>query len=102
MIRRLGLGLTLFATGKMVFYDVSLLTAGSKIIAYFSFGLLLLGISYLYQKVSSRMEEIQAKVEGEDLSTTANTINPTNQSKRSNESEKSTLGTSEETDDEQH
>lgn len=104
MIRRLGLGLTLFATGKMVFYDVSLLTAGSKIIAYFSFGLLLLGISYLYQKVSSRMEEIQAKVEGEvqNISTTADTINPTNQSTRSNESEKSTSGTSEETDNEQH
>lgn len=59
MIRRLGLGLTLLSTGKMVFYDVSLLTAGSKIIAYFSFGVLLLGISYLYQKVSSRMEEVQ-------------------------------------------
>jgi uncharacterized membrane protein len=38
-----------------------LLTSGSKIIAYFSFGVLLLGISYLYQKVSSRMEEIQAR-----------------------------------------
>ncbi|MGC5774752.1 DUF2339 domain-containing protein [Paenibacillus pabuli] len=61
MIRRLGLGLTLFSTGKMVFYDVGLLTSGSKIIAYFSFGVLLLGISYLYQKVSSRMEEIQTK-----------------------------------------
>ncbi|MCG7378235.1 DUF2339 domain-containing protein [Paenibacillus sp. ACRSA] len=61
MIRRLGLGLTLLATGKMVFYDVSLLTAGSKIIAYFSFGILLLGISYLYQKVSSKMEEVHAQ-----------------------------------------
>ncbi|MFS0872535.1 DUF2339 domain-containing protein [Paenibacillus xylanilyticus] len=61
MIRRLGLGLTLFSTGKMVFYDVSLLTTGSKIIAYFSFGVLLLGISYLYQKVSSRMEEVQGR-----------------------------------------
>ncbi|CAM2782452.1 DUF2339 domain-containing protein [Paenibacillus taichungensis] len=61
MIRRLGLGLTLFSTGKMVFYDVGLLTSGSKIIAYFSFGVLLLGISYLYQKVSSRMEEIQVR-----------------------------------------
>lgn len=61
MIRRLGLGLTLFSTGKMVFYDVGLLTTSSKIIAYFSFGVLLLGISYLYQKVSSRMEEAQAK-----------------------------------------
>lgn len=61
MIRRLGLGLTLFSTGKMVFYDVGLLTTGSKIIAYFSFGVLLLGISYLYQKVSNRMEEAQGK-----------------------------------------
>jgi len=61
MIRRLGLGLTLFATGKMVFYDVGMLTSGSKIFAYFSFGVLLLGISYLYQKVSSRMEEIQSR-----------------------------------------
>ncbi|MNI88910.1 hypothetical protein D3C73_1462500 [compost metagenome] len=61
MIRRLGLGLTLLATGKMVFYDVSLLTAGSKIVAYFSFGILLLGISYLYQKVSSKMEEVHAQ-----------------------------------------
>lgn len=62
MIRRLGLGLTLFATGKMVFYDVGMLTSGSKIFAYFSFGVLLLGISYLYQKVSSRMEEVQSRV----------------------------------------
>lgn len=61
MIRRLGLGLTLFATGKMVFYDVGMLTSGSKIFAYFSFGVLLLGISYLYQKVSSRMEEVQSR-----------------------------------------
>lgn len=61
MVRRLGLGLTLFATGKMVFYDVGMLTSGSKIFAYFSFGVLLLGISYLYQKVSSRMEEIQSR-----------------------------------------
>ncbi|UOK63560.1 DUF2339 domain-containing protein [Paenibacillus sp. OVF10] len=61
MIRRLGLGLTLFATGKMMFYDVGMLTSGSKIFAYFSFGVLLLGISYLYQKVSSRMEEIQSR-----------------------------------------
>ncbi|MMZ68712.1 hypothetical protein D1872_314300 [compost metagenome] len=58
----------MLSTGKMVFYDVSLLTAGSKIIAYFSFGVLLLGISYLYQKVSSRMEEAQpnkAKPDGD-------------------------------------
>ncbi|HEY2494455.1 MAG TPA: DUF2339 domain-containing protein [Paenibacillus sp.] len=58
-IRRLGLGLTLFSTGKLLLYDLGLLTTGSKIIAYFSFGLVLLGISYGYQKVSSRMGESQ-------------------------------------------
>lgn len=56
-IRRLGLGLTLFATGKLFVYDLSFLTAGSKIIAYFCFGLVLLGISYLYQKIASKTEE---------------------------------------------
>jgi hypothetical protein len=55
-IRRLGLGLTLFATAKLVFYDLSSLSAGGKIIGYFCFGLVLLGISYVYQKVSSKLE----------------------------------------------
>jgi len=54
-IRRFGLGLTLLATGKLLLYDLSLLTTGSKIIAYFSFGIILLGISYLYQRVSDRL-----------------------------------------------
>ncbi|MFF2911657.1 DUF2339 domain-containing protein [Paenibacillus sp. NPDC057934] len=60
-IRRFGLGLTLLATGKLLLYDLSLLGAGHKIIAYFSFGVCLLGISYLYQKVSNRMEEAYAE-----------------------------------------
>jgi uncharacterized membrane protein len=60
-IRRLGLGLTLVATGKLLLYDLSLLNTGHKIIAYFSFGICLLGISYLYQRVSSRMEEVYAE-----------------------------------------
>lgn len=56
-IRWMGLGLTLFSTGKMLLYDLSLLTLGSKIIAYFCFGVLLLGISYMYQRVSNRLDE---------------------------------------------
>ncbi len=56
-IRRLGLGLTLLATSKLFFYDLSFLGAGSKITAYFCFGIILLAISYLYQKVSSRTKE---------------------------------------------
>jgi hypothetical protein len=62
-IRRFGLGLTLLATGKLLLYDLGLLNTGSKIIAYASFGICLLGISYLYQKVSNKMEEGQAVAE---------------------------------------
>lgn len=62
-IRRFGLGLTLLATGKLLLYDLTLLGTGSKIIAYFSFGVCLLGISYLYQRVSARMEEAYAQTE---------------------------------------
>ncbi|CAH1208632.1 hypothetical protein PAECIP111892_03147 [Paenibacillus auburnensis] len=60
-IRRFGLALSLLATGKLLLYDLMLLNTGSKIIAYFSFGLCLLGISYLYQRVSARMEEVYAE-----------------------------------------
>lgn len=56
-IRRLGLGLALFSTGKLFLYDLSFLSTGSKIIAYFCFGIVLLGISFMYQKVSTRLGE---------------------------------------------
>ncbi|MNO32404.1 hypothetical protein D3C76_223930 [compost metagenome] len=56
MIRRMGLGLSLLSTGKMLLFDLNLMTAGSKIVAYFSFGIVLLGISYIYQRVSNKMK----------------------------------------------
>ncbi|OAB40801.1 DUF2339 domain-containing protein [Paenibacillus glacialis] len=59
-IRRFGLGLTLAATGKLILYDLSLLSTLSTIVAYFTFGIVLLGISYGYQKVSSRLGETHA------------------------------------------
>ncbi|MHA0856851.1 DUF2339 domain-containing protein [Paenibacillus sp. CMAA1364] len=69
-IRRLGLGLTLVATGKLILYDLSFLSTGSTIIAYFTFGLVLLGISYGYQTVSSRMgennDDVQIRVDSKD------------------------------------
>ncbi|MCM3703660.1 DUF2339 domain-containing protein [Paenibacillus macerans] len=61
-IRRVGLGLTLLSTGKMLLYDLSLLTTGSKILAFFAFGVVLLAISYIYQRISLRLEG--AKEEG--------------------------------------
>ncbi|MNZ71614.1 hypothetical protein D3C78_899790 [compost metagenome] len=65
LIRRVGLGLSLLSTGKMLLFDLNLMTAGSKIVAYFSFGIVLLGISYIYQRVSSRMK-LQGQEKGQD------------------------------------
>lgn len=65
-IRRFGLGLTLLSTGKLLLYDLHLLTAGSKIVAYFSFGVALLAISYIYQKVSNRMGETIIKKDAKE------------------------------------
>jgi len=53
-IRRLGLGLTLLALGKLLLFDLRFLSSGSRIAAYFVFGAALLGISFLYQKAASR------------------------------------------------
>ncbi|MBU9722937.1 MULTISPECIES: DUF2339 domain-containing protein [Bacillaceae] len=66
-IRRLGLGLTILSTGKLILYDLSFLTEGSKIIAYFSFGVALLGISYMYQKVSSQQDGQSKEESGKTL-----------------------------------
>lgn len=62
-VRRVGLGLTLLSTGKLFLYDLTFLTETSKIFAYFCFGLILLGISYIYQKVSSRQNEQEERIE---------------------------------------
>lgn len=55
-IRRLGLGLTFFAIAKLFLYDLSFLKDLGRIIAYFGFGLVLLAISFIYQKIKSNME----------------------------------------------
>jgi hypothetical protein len=60
LIRRMGLGLTLLSTGKLILYDLAFLSAGSKIFAYFCFGVVLLSISFMYQKVSSKIEQQHA------------------------------------------
>lgn len=56
-IRRLGLGLSLAATAKLFLFDLVFLAPTGKIAAYFCFGLALLGISYLYQRLSVRLGE---------------------------------------------
>nr|WP_275579423.1 DUF2339 domain-containing protein [Halanaerobacter jeridensis] len=57
--RRLGLGLALFATGKLFLYDLSLLSSGAKIVAYFVFGVVLLTISFIYQKMEEALENYE-------------------------------------------
>ena len=60
-IRRLGLGLSLLSTGKLFLYDLSFLEAGSKIVAYFAFGVVLLGISFIYQKLSNKLGDTRVE-----------------------------------------
>lgn len=55
--RRFGLGLSVFATIKLFIFDLFFLDSLKKIIAYFIFGFVLLGISYLYQRLRTQSEE---------------------------------------------
>ena len=56
-IRYFGLGLSLFALGKLFLFDFTIgVSIGYKIISYFGFGIVLLIISYVYQKFSKMME----------------------------------------------
>ena len=71
----MGLGLTLLATAKLVLLDMTYVSAGSKIVSYFVFGVILLGISYMYQKVSSKLggsesEENRRRSESEQEAST--------------------------------
>lgn len=56
-LRRTGLALALLATTKLFVYDLFFLTSFNKILAYFCFGFVLLGISYLYQKLKKDEEK---------------------------------------------
>ncbi|EGO63700.1 DUF2339 domain-containing protein [Acetonema longum] len=52
-VRRVGLGLALLSTTKLFIFDLAFLTSFNQILAYFCFGFVLLGISYLYQRLKS-------------------------------------------------
>lgn len=53
-LRRVGLAVTLLSTGKLILVDLTFLSELSKIFAYFIYGIALIGISYLYQRMSNR------------------------------------------------
>jgi uncharacterized membrane protein len=52
-LRLLGLGVVVLALAKLFIIDLSGLDLPYKILAYFSYGIILLGISYIYQRVKN-------------------------------------------------
>ena len=54
-IRYFGLGLTFFSLGKLLIWDLHGLDEAGRIIAYFSYGVLLIGISFIYQQIQKRL-----------------------------------------------
>ena len=62
-MRRFGLLLAVVATGKLFIYDLAFLRIEGKIISYFSFGLILIGISYLYQKFKRTVDMRNVSIE---------------------------------------
>ena len=56
LLRRFGLGFSIISTGKLFIFDLSFLDSVGKIIAYFSFGAILVGIPFLYQKLKTEIE----------------------------------------------
>lgn len=54
-VRRMGLFLSMLANVKLFIYDLSYLDMLFKIVAYFSFGLVMLAISYIYQQLKKKL-----------------------------------------------
>lgn len=63
MIRRFGLGLSIFANVKLFIFDLHNLDMLGKIIAYFGFGFMMLGISFVYQKLKNSQDTPKNGVE---------------------------------------
>jgi hypothetical protein len=59
ILRRAGLALSILSTGKLFLFDLAFLETGGKIIAYFCFGLILIGISFVYDRARRSMERIE-------------------------------------------
>ena len=55
LLRRFGLGFSIVSTAKLFIMDLSFLDNIGKIIAYVSFGLILIGISFMYQKLKNEI-----------------------------------------------
>ncbi len=56
LIRKFGLGLSIFSVVKLFLLDLSDLTEGNRIVSYFALGISLIAISFVYQYFSKRLE----------------------------------------------
>ncbi|MCL2633868.1 MAG: DUF2339 domain-containing protein [Oscillospiraceae bacterium] len=64
-MRRLGLGLALLVTSKLFIIDLWTLTEGYRIITFFALGVALLGISFVYQQFTKRIDSTGIESEKE-------------------------------------
>jgi len=55
LIRKFGLGLALLSVVKLFLIDLSALTSGYRIISYFTLGITLVAISFVYQYFNKRL-----------------------------------------------
>lgn len=60
LIRRFGLGLAILSVVKLFLIDLSYLTVGYKIVAYFALGISLVAISFVYQHFIKKLENIDS------------------------------------------
>ena len=58
-IRKFGLGLSIVSVAKLFLVDLASLTQGYQIVSYFSLGITLIAISFVYQFFNKRMENQQ-------------------------------------------
>lgn len=56
LIRRFGLFLSMFSTAKLFIFDLMFLNTLGRIVAYLSFGITLIAISYIYQRLKTKTE----------------------------------------------
>jgi uncharacterized membrane protein len=61
-MRRFGLGLSILAITKLFLIDLTHLSQQNKIVSYFTFGAILIAISYVYQYFSKKFEEQELKL----------------------------------------
>lgn len=62
LMRRFGLGLTIFTVAKFFLFDLFSLTQGYRILSFFALGVSLIAISFLYQHFTRRLEAQQTEV----------------------------------------